>query len=205
MPSNMIRTGGPSPTFLGDPRVCMPCSSTPVGSDTPDRLRRSDAAFRTVRTTSAPTNSPLSRLDHTACTLAVYASQCRLPVHHARLASGCRSTLPGRIGYLPGPGERFHAVIKDPCRNPRFPGFPWRTHISDRSASYDRGGRTHNAHSQRRKEPIPIGSRCRTAGQHHGHAITHRYGCSIPNPPQRQTVRTVAPAWALAPDMPTQA
>ncbi len=84
-----------------------------------------------VRTTSAPTNSPLSRLNHTAYALAVYASQCGSPQHHARLASGCRSALPGRIGYLPGSCERFHArwssIVRDPCRTPPFPGFPWRT------------------------------------------------------------------------------
>ena len=36
-----------SPTFLGNPGVHMPCSKTPVGSSTPDRLRRLDTAFRT--------------------------------------------------------------------------------------------------------------------------------------------------------------
>jgi len=111
-PSGLCRreTTGP-PTFLGNPGVHMPCSKTPVGSSPLDRLQRPDAAFRTVWTTSAPTNSPLSRLNHTAWALAVYASQGGLPQPHARLASGCRSALPGRIGYLPGSSERFHAKM----------------------------------------------------------------------------------------------
>jgi hypothetical protein len=51
----------------------------------------------------------ISGLNHTAYALAVYASQRGSPQHHARLASGCRSTLPGRTGYLLGSNERFQA------------------------------------------------------------------------------------------------
>jgi hypothetical protein len=40
-------------------------------------------------TASAPTRTVISRLNHTARMLAVYASQGGLPRHHARLASGC--------------------------------------------------------------------------------------------------------------------
>ncbi len=47
---------------------------------------------------SAPTRL-ISGLNDTARTLAVYASQGGSPLHHARLASGCRSALPGGIGY----------------------------------------------------------------------------------------------------------
>ena len=46
-------------------------------------------------TTKAPT-TVLSRLNSMASRLAVYASQCRLPIHHARLAPGCRSSSTGR-------------------------------------------------------------------------------------------------------------
>ena len=38
----------------------------------------------------------ISGLNNTACIFAVYASQGRLPDHHARLASGRRPALPGR-------------------------------------------------------------------------------------------------------------
>ena len=71
--------------------------------------------------------------NQTSITTAVYASQCGLPLHHARLASGCRSALPGRIPCLQGSGERFHALVKGPCRRPPFPGFPWRTHTRGKS------------------------------------------------------------------------
>lgn len=86
----------------GSPPVNMPCSWTPVGSPAPDRLRCRDAAFWIIHAIGSH-DVKLSRLRHTACSLAVYASQCGLPRHHARLASGCRPALPGRIGYLPGP------------------------------------------------------------------------------------------------------
>ena len=49
---------------------------------------------------------------HAACPLAVYASQPRLPSDHARLASGCRPTLPGGIVYPLGSSVRF----SDSCR-----------------------------------------------------------------------------------------
>jgi hypothetical protein len=61
-------------------------------------------------TTSAPTIT-LSRLNHTACTLAVYASQHGSPRDHARLASGCWPALPGGIGYPQGSTERFQSFI----------------------------------------------------------------------------------------------
>jgi len=61
-------------------------------------------------TTSAPALDLISGLDCKACPLAVYASQPRLPNGHARLASGCRPTLPGGIGYPLGPNTRFRAI-----------------------------------------------------------------------------------------------
>jgi len=48
-----------------------------------------------LTTTKAPALQ-LSRLNHTASALAVYASQGGLPHHHARLASGCRLSSTGR-------------------------------------------------------------------------------------------------------------
>ena len=61
-------------------------------------------------TTSAPANGEVSRLNHAAQTLAVYASQRRLPRRHARLASGCWPALPGGIGYPPDSDERFPRI-----------------------------------------------------------------------------------------------
>jgi hypothetical protein len=69
----------------------VPCSQTPV-------------------TTSTPTITNISRLNHTARTFAVYASQGGLPHHHARLASGGWPTLPGGTGYPLGPNERFQLI-----------------------------------------------------------------------------------------------
>src|ERR1700722_12928127 len=47
----------------------------------------------------------ISGLNHTARSLAVYASQCRLPEHHARLASGRWPGSAGR-GWLPAGSQR---------------------------------------------------------------------------------------------------
>ena len=56
----------------------------------------------------------ISRLNHTAFDLAVYASQGQLPTHHARLASGCWSGSTGRdwlpAGF-PTKGFKFAAIL----------------------------------------------------------------------------------------------
>jgi hypothetical protein len=57
-------------------------------------------------TASAPAIG-LSGLNRTAHPLAVYASQPGLLPNHARLASGCRPTLPGGIAYPLGSIARF--------------------------------------------------------------------------------------------------
>ena len=49
-----------------------------------------------ISTASAPTRTIISGLNHTARSLAVYASQGGLPHHHARLASGWLASLSGR-------------------------------------------------------------------------------------------------------------
>lgn len=55
-------------------------------------------------TTKAPTIKLLSRLNHTASALAVYASQPGLPsISHARLASGWRPAFTGRDLHPKGP------------------------------------------------------------------------------------------------------
>ena len=58
-------------------------------------------------TASAPAIGTISRLNHTAYKLPVYASQGGLPHHHATLGSGCRHTWPGGDEYPPGSNEKF--------------------------------------------------------------------------------------------------
>jgi hypothetical protein len=84
--------------------VSVPCSSTPARSQAPGHC---GAATRpsVEWTTSAPAMMSISGLIHTARSLAVYASQCRLPEHHARLASGRWPSSAGR-GWLPAGFQR---------------------------------------------------------------------------------------------------
>lgn len=86
-PRSSRETTGP-PRFLSHPTAYMPCSSTPAGRPTPRRNGVCRAAFRCLENVGSR-DAVITGLHHTACTLAVYASQCRLPVHHARLASDC--------------------------------------------------------------------------------------------------------------------
>ena len=81
-------------------------------------LRHADAAPATA-TTKAPTSMALSRLNHTASTVAAYASRLGHPAR-ARLASGCWPALPGGIGYPQGHYRRF------PCTLPPSPVLAWR-------------------------------------------------------------------------------
>ena len=76
-------------------------------------------------TASASAISIISGLNHTARSLAVYASQGELPHHYARLASGWLASLSGRelvTRWVPKKGFRlFHSP---------FPGFAWRTNFT---------------------------------------------------------------------------
>ena len=82
-------------------------------------------------TASASAISIISGLNHTARSLAVYASQGELPHHHVRLASGWLASLSGRelvTRWVPMKGFRlFHSP---------FPGFAWRTIKFHESAQY---------------------------------------------------------------------
>ena len=49
----------------------------------------------------------LSRLNHAACMLPVYASRPQLPTARATLGSGCGPALPDGIGYPLGSSEKF--------------------------------------------------------------------------------------------------
>jgi hypothetical protein len=77
-------------------------------------------------TASAPATRTISWLNHTACTLPVYASQRGLPHHHATLGSGCRHTWPGGTGYPLGSNEKFQR--RSP--HPNLPGLAWRTQVA---------------------------------------------------------------------------
>ena len=61
----------------------------------------------------------LSTLNSMAFGLAVYASQCGLPRHHARLASSCWSGSTGRAFHPQGSAERFQS-----CFITSHPPFP---------------------------------------------------------------------------------
>jgi len=73
----------------------LPCSPTPVGPTPPGLGGDADAALATS-TAKAPARK-LSRLNHTAFALAVYASPGLLPPHDARLAPAAGSALPDGI------------------------------------------------------------------------------------------------------------
>jgi hypothetical protein len=83
-----VETTG-SPKFLGNPNVHLHMFFDPGRTDgsSPKWNARTVPAKKRTKT---PTHNPISRLNSMAFGLAVYASQCRLPKHHARLASGCR-------------------------------------------------------------------------------------------------------------------
>jgi hypothetical protein len=102
--------------------VSVPCSPTPAGPRVPGHCGIATRPSVSL-TTSAPANSTLSGLNRTARSLAVYASQRRLPGRHARLAPGCWPALPDGVGYPQGPDERF------PLSLPPFPSFSWRTKL----------------------------------------------------------------------------
>ena len=73
-----------------EPACAFALLSDPGGTERIRPFRCVDTA-PDMSTTKAPTNIVLSRLNHTASALAVYASQDGSPHHHARLASGCWS------------------------------------------------------------------------------------------------------------------
>ncbi len=82
-----------SPRFLGNPYIHLPCSWTPA-VPTCQALRRVGAA-PAIATTKASASILLSRLDHTASVLAVYASRFGHPNVQDSLPAGCQP-LPDR-------------------------------------------------------------------------------------------------------------
>lgn len=81
------------------------------------------AAFRRLEIVGSR-GAVISGLNHTACTLAVYASQRRLPVHHARLASGRWPTFTGWDFNPLGSSRNFRATS---CCSFQATRLSWRT------------------------------------------------------------------------------
>jgi hypothetical protein len=87
----------------------MPCSPTPVGPENQASCGSPDIAFRVVNILG-PTLL-ISGLYHTACWLAVYASQPESLPNHARLATGCWLGFAGRNFYSLGHFFNFQGDI----------------------------------------------------------------------------------------------
>src|SRR5262249_31308844 len=89
----VMETSGP-PRFLGNPAWMCP-ALRPRRDREVRPMQLPDAAFRCFDGVGSR-DKFISRLNHAAHPLAVYASQPGLPRHHARLASGWWPPLPGR-------------------------------------------------------------------------------------------------------------
>src|SRR6516162_2635982 len=81
----------------------------PGGTSALGHYRALDVAFRQTNGVGSR-DTVISRLNHTARSLAVYASQGGSPHHHARLASGWLASLSGRTECPQGPNERFQVI-----------------------------------------------------------------------------------------------
>ena len=93
----------------GEPKVCLCPALRPRRDRRVRPLRHADAA-PALTTTKAPALQ-LSRLNHTASALAVYASKAGLPRHHARLASGCWPDSSGRAFHPQGSYKGFQTHV----------------------------------------------------------------------------------------------
>ena len=117
-PGFAVEATGP-PRFLGNPAWTCP-ALRPRRDRGARPLRRRDAAFRRFNNVGSR-DIIISGLNHTARSLAVYASQPGSPRHHARLASGCWPSSAGR-GWLPAGFHREVSAIQSLPPLPSFPG-----------------------------------------------------------------------------------
>jgi hypothetical protein len=106
-----VEMTGP-PKFLGDPSVPFAhAQATPVSRLVPDRdIRKCRFQNRRVvpaRGSTKTLTRKLSKFSYMAFGLAVYASRCTLPIHHARLASGRWSDATRRDSHPQGHYQRF--------------------------------------------------------------------------------------------------
>ena len=102
----------------GEPRLCS-CPALRPRQDRRIRPLRCVGTAPAVSTTKAPA-FVLSRLNHTASALAVYASQAGSPRHHARLASGCWPDSSGRAWLPAGFHRKVSRCILHPSSFPKF-------------------------------------------------------------------------------------
>lgn len=94
-----------SPKFLGNPYSHLPCSQTPAGP-----LRQAIqriGAVPALQTAKTPAFSYISRLNHTAFAIAVYASRPWSPMVMQDSLPTAGQALSGWIGYQQGHYERF--------------------------------------------------------------------------------------------------
>ena len=96
--------------------VCT-CSSTPARRLAPDQVTLDAPDFRATawpllreRQRLSRKNN-LSKLNYMAFGLAVYASRCWLPEHHAKLASGRWSDATGRASHPQGHNRKFQIHV----------------------------------------------------------------------------------------------
>ena len=124
----------------------MPRSSTPADPRT--QATTGPAMWSSVRLTTSTPRLPLSRLNHAACTLSVYASQPGSPPDHATLDSGWWPALTGQDFHLLGRVEGFRHVYPSTWLPPS-PSFAWRNKRSFRP--WRRSSGSWHAYSGRRK------------------------------------------------------
>ena len=111
-----VETAG-SPTFLGNP-LCS-CPALRPRQDRRIRPSRCVGAAPAMSTAKAPAWQ-LSRLNHTASALAVYASQTGSPRYHARLAPGCWPSSSGRDCLPAGFHRKVSQCILHRSSFPKF-------------------------------------------------------------------------------------
>ena len=105
---NSLRSEQGSPKFLGNHDCPFAMFQTDAGRTVCTQTIRCNSVALGHRRAKAPTKG-LSTLNSIAFGLAVYASQCGLLQHHARLASSCWSSSTGRAFHPQGSVERFQS------------------------------------------------------------------------------------------------
>ena len=104
----------------------MPRSPTPA--DPRPQATTGPAMWSSAKLTASTPHGTLSRLNHAACTLSVYASQPGSPPDHATLDSGWWPTLTGQDSHLMGRVEGFRHVCPSTWLPPS-PSFAWRNNF----------------------------------------------------------------------------
>ena len=119
-PAGNFRGDGGSPKFLGNPDCPFAHVLSDAGRTARTRPLQCSSVAPGMPTAKAPAIG-LSTLNSMAFGLAVYASQCRLPRPHARLASSRWSDATGRAFHPQGSDERFQSCFL--TSSPPLPSF----------------------------------------------------------------------------------